>query len=84
MLSKQNDLVTAIVEKMKLRNDAALARRLKVAPPVISKIRNGKLPVGASFLIRAHEESGMEIREMKAIAGQPCLDKWSGSRKVSV
>jgi hypothetical protein len=54
--------------KLGLKNDAALSRALEVAPPVISKIRHGRLPIGASLLIRAHEISDIAIRELKAIA----------------
>ncbi len=64
-------LLDALIAKMGLKNDAALSRRLEVAPPVISKLRHRRLPVGASFLINAHEESGYSIAEMKSLAGLP-------------
>ena len=74
-----NNLLDALIEKLSLKNDAALSRALEVAPPVISKIRHRRLPVGASLLIRMHEVSEMNIREMRAlmlrgaenISGQP-------------
>ncbi len=43
-------------------------RALEVAPPVISKIRHGRLPIGASLLIRMHEVFDVSIRELKRIA----------------
>jgi hypothetical protein len=52
-----------------LKNDAALSRALEVAPPVISKIRHYRLPVGASLLIRMHEVSDMTIRDLRALMG---------------
>lgn len=64
-----NRLLDALVEKLHLKNDAALCRRLEVAPPVISKIRHGRLPVGASMLIRMHEETGLTIRELRDLMG---------------
>ncbi|MBC3932007.1 hypothetical protein [Undibacterium curvum] len=64
-----NVMLDALVATMQLKNDAALARRLKVAPPVISKLRHGTLPVGPSLLITAHEESGISIKDLKALAG---------------
>lgn len=64
-----NKLLDALVEKLNLKNDAALCRRLEVAPPVISKIRHGRLPVGASMLIRMHEETGLTIRELRDLMG---------------
>ncbi|MBI1890379.1 MAG: hypothetical protein HYS18_07030 [Burkholderiales bacterium] len=51
------------------QNDAALSRKLEVAPPVISKIRHRRLPIGASLLIRMHEVTGMSIRELRDLMG---------------
>lgn len=61
-------LLDAVTAKLDLKNDAALSRALEVAPPVISKIRHGRLPVGATLLIRMHEVTDIAIRELKAIA----------------
>ncbi len=54
-----------LVELMALKNDAALSRKLDVAPPVISKIRHGRLPIGSSFLVRCHEICGITFKEMR-------------------
>jgi hypothetical protein len=62
-----NKLLDAIIGKLNLKNDAALSRVLEVAPPVISKLRHGTLPVGPTILIRMHEVSDMGIREMRAL-----------------
>jgi plasmid maintenance system antidote protein VapI len=59
-----NQLLDTMLGKMMLKNDAALARALEVAPPVISKIRHHRLPVGASMLIRMHEVTGTSIRDV--------------------
>jgi hypothetical protein len=64
-----NRLLDALIGKLQLKNDAALARTLEVAPPVISKIRHLKLPVGASMLIRMHEETELSIRELRDLMG---------------
>lgn len=64
-----NNLLTGIIRLLNLKNDAALSRTLEVAPPVISKIRHGRLPVGASLLIRMHEISNMSIRELREMMG---------------
>ncbi|MBX9901680.1 MAG: hypothetical protein K2Y28_12930, partial [Burkholderiaceae bacterium] len=47
----------------------ALARHLEVAPPVISKTRNGKLAVGASLLLRLHEVTDISIKDLRALMG---------------
>ena len=62
-------LLDALIERMNLKNDAALSRALEVAPPVISKIRHRRLPVGASILIRMHEVSGLSVRELRDLMG---------------
>lgn len=64
-----NALLDALLEKMRIKNDAALCRVLEVAPPVISKIRHKRLPVGASMLIRMHEVSDLSIRELRDLMG---------------
>jgi hypothetical protein len=64
-----NHLLDALIAQMHLKNDAALSRALEVAPPVISKIRHRRLPVGASLLIRMHEASGKSIHELRDLMG---------------
>lgn len=64
-----NHLLDSLIEKLHLKNDAALSRALEVAPPVISKIRHRRLPVGASLLIRMHEVSDLSIRELRSLMG---------------
>jgi hypothetical protein len=64
-----NNLLDALVKKLSLKNDAALSRALEVAPPVLSKIRHRRLPVGASLLIRMHEISDLTIKELQLLMG---------------
>lgn len=64
-----NRLLDKLIEDLYLKNDAALSRVLDVAPPVISKIRHHKLPVGASMLIRMHEVSAMSIADLRSLMG---------------
>ncbi|PFH10111.1 hypothetical protein BCF11_2520 [Collimonas sp. PA-H2] len=64
-----NHLLDSLIEQLKLKNDAALARALGIAPPVLSKIRHRRLPVGASLLIRMHEVSALTIAELRALMG---------------
>lgn len=62
-------LLDTLLSMLNLKNDAALSRALEVAPPVISKIRHLRLPVGASLLIRMHEVSGLTIADLRALMG---------------
>jgi hypothetical protein len=62
-------LLDTLIDKLGLKNDAALSRALDVAPPVISKIRHRKIRIGASILIAMHEASELSIRQLKALGG---------------
>src|ERR1700681_223065 len=64
-----NVLLDTLISNLQLKNDAALSRALEVAPPVISKIRHHRLPVGASLLIRMHEVSDLSIRDLRYLMG---------------
>lgn len=64
-----NQLLDALIDRLALRNDASLSRVLEVAPPVISKLRHHRLPVGATMLIRMHEVSDLSIKELRAMMG---------------
>lgn len=62
-------LLDALIEKLQLKNDAGLSRRLGVHAPLISKMRHRRLPVGSAILIRMHEESDLTISELRALLG---------------
>lgn len=64
-----DNLLNTLIQKLAIKNDAALSRALEVAPPVISKIRHRRLPVGASLLIRMHEVANLSISELRALMG---------------
>lgn len=64
-----NRLLDALLQNMRLKNDAALSRMLEVAPPIISKIRHYHLPVSASLLIRMHEATGVSIGDLRFLMG---------------
>ena len=65
-MENENTLLDLVAEKIGARNDAQLARGLEVAPPVISKIRHNRLPVGAALIIKIHERTGMPVAEIKS------------------
>jgi plasmid maintenance system antidote protein VapI len=60
-------LFDKIIDDNWLKNDAALARYLEVNPPVISKVRHGKLPVGASMIINIHKRTGLSILKIEEL-----------------
>jgi hypothetical protein len=62
-------LLDALIGRLRLKNDAALSRVLEVAPPIISKIRRRRIPIGASLLIRMHEVSDLSIKDLRSLLG---------------
>lgn len=61
----QNAFVDFLLERLALKNDAALCRELKVAPPIISKVRNGRMNVTPYLLLRVHEVTGLSVAELR-------------------
>ena len=64
-----NPLLVTVTGRLNVKNDAALARALAIAPPIISNIRHRKMVVGAALLIRMHEITNMSINELRALMG---------------
>lgn len=60
-----NKLLDFLIAEKNLKNDAALARELEVAPPVVSKWRHEKLPFGPKHILRAHEHFGVAVGEIR-------------------
>ncbi len=50
-----------------VKNDARLAKLLHLSPPVISKVRSGKLSVSDAFILRVHETLDIPVRQIRAI-----------------
>jgi hypothetical protein len=50
-------------------NDRQLARRLQVAPSQVCKVRKRRISVAPSLLIGMHEETGLSIRQLRALMG---------------
>jgi transcriptional regulator with XRE-family HTH domain len=64
-----NYLIDALRAQFGLDNDAALARRLRVRPPTLSKVRTRRVGVSAALLIAMHEASGLTIRDLRWLMG---------------
>jgi hypothetical protein len=64
-----NDFLDKLMDRLGAKNDAALCRAMNVAPPVISKLRYGRVPFGPSYIIVAHELTGWSIAEIKKALG---------------
>jgi hypothetical protein len=60
-----NDLFKEVMDSHHIKNDAQLAFFLRVAPPVISKQRNGSLVVGDSMVLKLHELGGLPVKYIR-------------------
>ncbi len=60
-------ILDVLKEKYDLKNDAAIAKALEIAPPIVSRIRNGKSNVSAEIILKIHETFGMPVADIKAL-----------------
>jgi len=61
-------LIDHLLSENKLRNDAELSRALEVAPPVISKIRNNRMELGATLRLRIMRKFGTPLATLDELA----------------
>ena len=64
-----NNLIDAVTARLALKNDAAVARALKVETPIIEKVRSNKLPLGGYLLMRLREVTGMSGTDLQDLMG---------------
>lgn len=64
-----NRLFDYLLALLKLKNDAALSRLLEIEPPTISKIRHGRMRIGAGLLLRLHEVTDISIQDLRELMG---------------
>lgn len=64
-----NPLIDHLIQQLELKNDAALARKLHMQAPAISKIRHGVLNVSGDVLVRIHDITGLSIDYLRNAAG---------------
>ncbi|KFC72663.1 helix-turn-helix domain-containing protein [Massilia sp. LC238] len=62
-------LLDTLMSLLGARNDRQLASRLSVQPSQICKIRKRNVSVAASLLISMHEETGLSLRQLRALMG---------------
>lgn len=64
-----NPMIDSVMNKLQLKNDAAVANTLKVARPIIAQVRKRDLPVGGYLLMRIGEVTGVSVRDLQALMG---------------
>lgn len=64
-----NPLLDALIQRLNLKDDAALCRLLDVARPVLVRIRARSQAIGAWLLQRMAEISDLSIAELRCLMG---------------
>lgn len=62
-------LMDGLIERLQLKNDAALSRMLRVQAPIISKVRRRRAPVTAALLLRMHEVTSVPVGTLRRLMG---------------
>ena len=62
-------LLDAIRDEFELKNDAALSKLLGIQPPVISKIRHGKVLISPGHILRIYDATKWSIDKIRGYLG---------------
>jgi plasmid maintenance system antidote protein VapI len=73
-----NHLLDTLMDRLRLKSDAALARALGIPASTISKVRNRQMAVNSTLLLAAHEVTEMSIRELRTLLGDTETKYWLG------
>ena len=73
-LQDPNHFLDSIIKLMQLKNDASLARAINVSPPVLSKLRHGRVPITASFILRMYDYTSLSIEELRVLLYTPATN----------
>lgn len=62
-----NHFLNELMTRLAAKTDAALAEKLVLRPPQISKLRHGKSRVTDRMLIKAHDATGLSINRLREL-----------------
>lgn len=62
-------LFNAVMKQQKCKNDAELSRTLKIDPGALSRMRHGKLKVGAVLILRIHKLTKISVKDIEELIG---------------
>lgn len=68
-INSQANLLETLILVLGVRNHARLARKLQVAPPMVSKWRHDRLAITPDGYITMHEETDILIADLRRMAG---------------
>jgi plasmid maintenance system antidote protein VapI len=60
-----------IVERLSLRSDAQLVRKMGIGRLVLNRIRNRKTAVTPDFMVLVHDIAGISISDQRYMLGLP-------------
>lgn len=66
-LQETHPLLDAIIKEFKLKNDAQLARFLKIAPSMVSKLRHRTLSVTGDTILNVYDRTGWSIETIRKL-----------------
>jgi DNA-binding transcriptional regulator YdaS (Cro superfamily) len=67
-LPAQAKLLDFLIGHLAVKNDAALAVKLGLTSPVLSKLRNGRIALSAGLLLRIHDASTVPLADLRALS----------------
>jgi hypothetical protein len=62
-------LLDKLSKQLKASNDRELSKLLEIPPSTISKIRRKAIAISAKHLLTIHDQSGIEIKELRKMMG---------------
>lgn len=65
-----NDIIDGLITHLGLKNDRHLCDAIDIPPPIISKVRNGHQPLGASIVVRFMDVADLSLAELKSFIGR--------------
>jgi plasmid maintenance system antidote protein VapI len=66
-LQETHTLLDAIIKEFNLKNDADLARFMKVAPSMVSKLRHRTLSVTGDTILIVYDRTGWSIETIRKL-----------------
>lgn len=69
-MAKPHALFDFLKKESELKNDAQLARALKMSYPALSKMRSGALNVGPTLILRIHMATEMPVKDILELLKQ--------------
>jgi plasmid maintenance system antidote protein VapI len=62
-------LLDTLLAHLHLEDDSALAHSLKVAPYIVTMLREGRLAISPSMLLWMHDATGVSLQELQDLLG---------------